>query len=499
MIRITELRSALDSKKISAVELCRRSLDGARRLNSQYQSFLAFREEASLAEAKQADDRLASGDRSPLLGIPIAVKDNILVRGIQATAGSKMLEGYEAQYSATVVERLRAAGAVVVGKTNLDEFGMGSSNENSAYAPVKNPWNKNLVPGGSSGGSAAAVASGIVPLALGSDTGGSIRQPAALCGMVGLRPTYGRLSRWGLIAFASSLDQIGPLASCSLGAAAMMDAAAGYDPRDPTSSEKNYQPVYPEIASLTREAGFAGTRIGYDPLQLGEGVDEDVRRAFLSTLEDWKARGAQIHEVGLPNAKHSLASYYLIASSEASSNLARYSGLLQGHRSEKFSREGSLQDLVASSRSEGFGREVQRRILLGTFALSSGYYDAYFKRAAQVRRLILNDYLAALAKVDFFVSPTSPSAAFPLGEKSSNPLTMYLSDIFTLPSALAGLPAVSFPMGLSSAGLPIGLQAVSTAWNERKLFAFVRLNEIHRPESSLLRAPKMSEWGGLLS
>ncbi len=496
------LRQALIEKKISAETLAQRCLALARTRNPKLNSFLEFRETEALSDARLADLRIAAGERGPLLGIPMAIKDNILIEGSQASAGSKMLAKYRAQYSATVVDRLRAAGAVIVGKTNMDEFGMGSSNENSAYGAVRNPWNEDCVPGGSSGGSAAAVASGVVPMALGSDTGGSIRQPAALCGLVGLRPTYGRLSRWGLIAFASSLDQIGPIADSSLTVAAMLDASSGFDPRDATSAKKEGTDIFSKLEALSKTLPasevFSGIKIGFDPSQLGDGVDESVRARFLETLNDWRLGGAEVLETPLPNAKHSLAAYYLIASSEASSNLSRYSGLLQGYRSEKFSREASLQDLVASSRSEGFGPEVQRRILLGTFALSSGYYDAYYKRAAQVRRLILNDYLSALKTVDFFVSPTTPSTAFRLGEKSASPLAMYLSDIFTLPSALAGLPGVSFPMGLGSDGMPLGVQVISAAWSEEKLLNFVRLNEVYRAESSVLPVTNQNN-GGLLS
>lgn len=409
--------------------------------------------------ARTAADRLdAAPAHGPLHGVPVALKDNIVARDLPTSAGSRILEGYVSPYDATVVRKLEDAGAVIVGTTRCDEFAMGSSTENCAFGPVRNPWDPTTIPGGSSGGSAAAVAAGLVPLALGSDTGGSIRQPAALCGVVGVKPTYGRVSRYGLIAFASSLDQVGPFARTTREAAAVLDVISGHDPLDSTSSPR---PATACAGALNGD--ISGLRIGVPRDLLAQGVDADVMSAFDAALDTARAKGAVISDITLPNSRYAIAVYYLIATAEASANLARFDGVRYGHRAE---RPASLVDLYERSRNEGFGAEVKRRILLGTYVLSAGYYDAYYRKAQQVRSLIARDYADAFRTVDLIAMPTSPVPAFPLGERVDDPLQMYLADVFTVGANLAGVPAVSVPCGLTTGRLPVGVQLVARPWEE---------------------------------
>jgi len=418
------------------------------------------------AEQIDADDQLRA---QPLAGVPIALKDNMCVAGRATTAGSRILESFVPPYSATVVERLRGAGAVLIGRTNMDEFAMGSSNENSAYQTTANPWDTSRVPGGSSGGSAAAVAAGMVPGALGSDTGGSIRQPAALCGTVGLKPTYGRVSRSGLVAFASSLDQIGPLTRSVEDAALILSVIAGKDDHDSTTLAAEVPAFH---AHLDAEPG--DFTIGVPEAWLGDGVDVEVRDAVRGVLSELEAGGARLRPVNLPHEKCAVPTYYVVATAEASSNLARFDGVRYGFRS---AHADDLASMYARSRSEGFGAEVKRRILLGTFVLSSGYYDAYYGRAQRVRTLLRNDFAAAFADVDVVIGPTAPSTAFAMGAKTDDPLAMYLSDVFTVTANLAGLPGISVPCGHDADGLPIGLQILAPELGEQKMLQAARLVE----------------------
>jgi aspartyl-tRNA(Asn)/glutamyl-tRNA(Gln) amidotransferase subunit A len=451
--------------EISAVAACQQSLERITRLEPRLAAFNTVIAERALDRARALD---AAGRRTgPLHGVPIALKDNMSTAGVPTTASSKILTGYIPPYDATVTSRLEAAGAVIVGKTNLDEFAFGSSTENSALGPTKNPWDVARTPGGSSGGSAAAVAARIVPLALGSDTGGSIRQPAALCGIVGLKPTYGRVSRYGLLAFASSLDQIGPLTETAEDAALMLQVIGGADSRDATSSP---EPMPDLLASLDGRA--AGVRIGVPRAFLGEGVDADVLGAFHDALRVIEGRGATLVDIELPHAPYGIPVYYLICTAEASSNLARYDGVRYGHRA-KLDRDEPLRAMYERTRDDGFGAEVKRRIMLGTYVLSAGYYDAYYLKAQQVRTLLRQDYERAFARVDLVATPTTPTPAFRLGEKTSDPLQMYLNDIFTVSANLTGLPAISVPCGFTGnrepgAGnrLPIGLQLTGRMFDE---------------------------------
>ncbi|MSO50530.1 MAG: Asp-tRNA(Asn)/Glu-tRNA(Gln) amidotransferase subunit GatA [Acidobacteria bacterium] len=420
------------------------------------QAFQHVAADRALARADALDR--ADAPEGPLHGLPLALKDNIVARGIPTTAGSKILEGYQAPYDAAVVERLEAAGAVIVGTTRCDEFAMGSSTDNCAYGPAHNPWDLTRTPGGSSGGSAAAVAASLVPIALGSDTGGSIRQPASLCGVVGVKPTYGRVSRYGLMAFASSLDQIGPLTRTTREAAAVLEVISGHDARDSTSAQ---QPVPAFVAALTGDV--RNVRIGVPRHLITNDVDEDVRAAFEAALAVAQSLGAEVRDVELPNADRGIAVYYLIATAEASANLARYDGVRYGHRAAGAT---SLPDLYERSRHDGFGAEVKRRIMLGTYVLSAGYYDAYYLKAQQVRTLIARDFARAFETVDVVALPTSPCAAFRLGERVDNPLQMYLADVYTVGANLAGLPGISVPCGFTTEGLPIGLQFIARPWDE---------------------------------
>ncbi len=420
------------------------------------QAFQHVAADRALARADVLDR--ADAPEGPLHGLPLAIKDNIVARGIPTTAGSKILEGYQSPYDAAVVERLEAAGAVIVGTTRCDEFAMGSSTDNCAYGPAHNPWDLARTPGGSSGGSAAAVAASLVPIALGSDTGGSIRQPASLCGVVGVKPTYGRVSRYGLMAFASSLDQIGPLTRTTREAAAVLEVISGHDARDSTSAQ---QPVPSFVQALTGDV--RNVRIGVPRHLITDDVDEDVRTAFEAALTVARELGADVRDVELPNADRGIAVYYLIATAEASANLARYDGVRYGHRAAGAT---SLADLYERSRHDGFGAEVKRRIMLGTYVLSAGYYDAYYLKAQQVRTLIARDFARAFETVDVVALPTSPCAAFYLGERVDNPLQMYLADVYTVGANLAGLPGVSVPCGFTADGLPVGLQFLARPWDE---------------------------------
>ncbi len=426
-------------------------------------AFITVAADHALAQAAAVDQARAGGATlGPLAGVPIAVKDNICTKGITTTAGSKILAGFVPPYDATVVERLAAAGAVVIGKTNCDEFAMGSSTENSAFGPTANPWSLAHAPGGSSGGSAAIVAARAVPASLGSDTGGSIRQPAAFCGIVGLKPTYGRVSRYGLLAFASSLDQIGPFATTADDAAIVLSAIAGRDGRDATSAD---QP--PPAPSDARGRDLRGVRIGV-PRAFIAGVDPAVESAFNAALDTWRELGAALVDITLPNVSLAIPVYYLVATAEASSNLARYDGVRYGLRAP-LTPDDSLRTMYERTRDAGFGAEVKRRIMLGTYVLSAGYYDAYYLKAQQVRATLRDDYTAALATVDLIATPTTPTPAFRLGEKVADPLQMYLADIFTVSANLVGLPAISLPCGMSADGLPIGCQLTGRMWDEAML------------------------------
>jgi len=454
------VRDAVASGDISAVEACSAAFDAIDARDPALHAFNTVIKEEAIARATQLDG-LAPRERGPLHGVPIALKDNLCTRGVRTTASSRILERYVPPYSATVVERLEAAGGIVVGKTNCDEFAMGSSNENSAFGPVHNPWDCDRIPGGSSGGSAVAVASGIVPASLGSDTGGSIRQPAALCGIVGLKPTYGRVSRYGLIAFASSLDQIGPFTRTSADAAAILRVLAGPDPRDATAAQ---EPVPDYASALTGDV--SGLRVGVPRSLFGEGVDQEVLTAVEEALRALSSLGATLVDVELPHAGHAIPVYYLVATAEASSNLARYDGVRYGYRAPEVK---TLQSMYFRTRDEAFGPEVKRRIMLGTYVLSAGYYDAYYLKAQQVRTLIRQDYERAFATVDVVAMPTSPTPPFRLGEKTDDPLQMYLADVFTVSANLSGLPAISIPCGFSKECLPIGLQFTGRAFDESTL------------------------------
>ncbi|OHC62951.1 MAG: aspartyl/glutamyl-tRNA amidotransferase subunit A [Rhodocyclales bacterium GWA2_65_20] len=480
---LRELSGALAEKRISAVELATLFLDRIDRLNPTLNAFISVDREKTLAMAGDADARRARGETAPLLGVPLAHKDIFCTAGWPTTCGSKMLANFVAPYDATVVEKLKAAGMVTLGKCNMDEFAMGSSNETSFFGPVRNPWDLARVPGGSSGGSAAAIAARLAPAATGTDTGGSIRQPAALCGFTGLKPTYGVVSRYGMIAFASSLDQGGPMARSAEDCALLLNAMAGFDARDSTSLERPAEDYTRDL-----DKPLAGLKIGLPREFFGAGMDDDVRAAVEAALAEYRKLGATTVEVSLPNSGLSVPAYYVIAPAEASSNLSRFDGVRYGHRAAEYA---DLNDMYAKSRAQGFGEEVKRRILVGTYVLSHGYYDAYYIQAQKIRRLIANDFAAAYKLCDVIMGPTSPSTAFRLGEKAADPVQMYLSDIYTIAVNLAGLPGMSLPCGFDRNGLPVGLQIVGDWFGEARM-----LNVAHRYQQATdwhLRRPALAE------
>ncbi|EAQ98981.2 aspartyl/glutamyl-tRNA(Asn/Gln) amidotransferase subunit A [Congregibacter litoralis KT71] len=460
---LAELGAALAQGETSSVALTEAALARIDALDGGLNSFITVDAEGALREAREADARIARGDAGPLTGIPIAHKDIFCTRGLRTSCGSRMLDGFAPPYDATVVARFREAGAVLIGKTNMDEFAMGSSNENSFYGACANPWDRSRVPGGSSGGSAAAIAGGLVAAATGTDTGGSIRQPAAFCGITGLKPTYGLVSRLGMIAYASSLDQGGPMARSAEDCALLLGAMAAHDPRDSTSVQR---PPQDYVGGLQQHS-MEGLRIGVPREYFGEGLNNDVAAVIDAALKEFEAMGATLKEISLPRTALSIPAYYVIAPAEASTNLSRYDGVRYGHRCQD---PVDLEDLYTRSREEGFGDEVQRRILVGTYALSSGYYDAYYKKAQQVRRLIAGDFATAFESVDIIAGPTTPGVAFKLGAKTSDPTAMYLEDIYTLSVNLAGLPAMSLPAGFSD-HLPVGLQLIGQHFDEARLLA----------------------------
>ena len=470
----------MNAGTVSAEEVTRAHLDRIERYEGQVRAFLYRDADQTLDQARAVDRKRAAGaPLGPLAGVPIALKDLLCTKGIPTTCASRMLANFRPPYDATVIERLMLADAVPIGKTNMDEFAMGSSTENSAFGATRNPWDLDRIPGGSSGGSAAAVAADFAPISLGSDTGGSIRQPAALCGVVGLKPTYGRVSRYGLIAFASSLDQIGPFSHDLADTALLLGVIAGKDPRDATSVA---EPVPDYLGNLDQKP--ASLRIGLVREFFGEGLDPEVEAAVREAIRVYEAAGATVREVSLPHSKYGAPAYYLVAPAECSSNLSRYDGTIYGHRSEDFgpispAEEGlpPLIRMMMASRAEGFGAEVKRRIMLGTFALSAGYADQYYNQALKVRRLIRNDFDAAFRDVDVLIGPTTPTAAFKLGEKTADPLAMYLSDIYTITTNLAGIPGISIPCGLTRSGLPIGLQLIAPAFAEDNLLRTARVFE----------------------
>lgn len=475
-LTIHELHERLLRREISSVEATRAYLRRIDATDDRLNAFITVCSEAALAAAAAADRRIAAGEADLLTGIPLALKDIFITAGVRTTCASKILENFNPPYDGTAVARLKERGAVILGKLNMDEFAMGSSNENSAFGAVKNPWNLDTVPGGSSGGSAVAVAARQAAGTLGTDTGGSIRQPASHCGVVGLKPTYGRVSRYGVIAYASSLDQVGPLTRDVEDCAILLQAVAGYDPADSTSVDT---PV-PDYRATLRD-GVKGLRIGLPREYFIEGLDPEVKQAVAAAIDTYRQLGAEIVDVGLPHTDYAVACYYLIATAEASSNLARYDGVRFGLRVEE---SRGLIDMYMQSRAAGFGAEVKRRIMLGTYALSSGYYDAYYLKAQKVRTLIRQDFLEAFNKVDVILTPAAPTPAFRIGEKTADPLQMYLSDIFTIPVNLAGTCGMSLPCGFSTAGLPIGLQLIGKPFGEAELlragYAFEQATQWHR-------------------
>jgi aspartyl-tRNA(Asn)/glutamyl-tRNA(Gln) amidotransferase subunit A len=467
---MTDLLAALRQGAVTSEALTGRFLDAIRQREPRVRAFLHVDESAALEQARAVDAKRKRGEPLGLLaGMPVAIKDVLCTQGQPTTCGSKILQNFVPPYDAHVITRLKQADAVLLGKTNMDEFAMGSSTENSAYQVTRNPWDLERIPGGSSGGSAAAVAAGEAPLALGTDTGGSIRQPASLCGVVGLKPTYGRVSRFGLVAYASSLDQIGPFAQDVAGIAVLLEAIAGHDPRDSTSVQKPV-PAY----GKTVDEPVRPLMIGVPREYFGGGLDAEVEQAVRAALQVYEGLGATLKEISLPHSPYAIATYYLVATAEASSNLARYDGVHYGYRATE---HGDLIDMYCRSRGEAFGKEVQRRIMLGTYALSSGYKDAYYVKALKVRRLIKEDFDRAFAECDVVMGPTSPTAAFKVGEKTADPLAMYLSDIYTISCNLAGLPGVSIPCGFTKAGLPIGLQVLAAPFEEEKLLRIARMHE----------------------
>ncbi|MFA7240646.1 MAG: Asp-tRNA(Asn)/Glu-tRNA(Gln) amidotransferase subunit GatA [Sulfuricellaceae bacterium] len=458
---LKELSAQLAAKKISSYELTGEYLARIARLNPSLNAFVTIDGEKSLAQARAADAMIAAGNAGPLTGIPIAQKDIFCAQGWRTTCGSKMLANFVAPYDAHVIEQFNRAGAVNLGKTNMDEFAMGSSNETSYFGQVKNPWDTNAVPGGSSGGSAASVAARLAPAATGTDTGGSIRQPAAMCGISGIKPTYGTVSRYGMIAFASSLDQGGPMAKSAADCALMLNVMTGFDPRDSTSLEREKEDYTRDL-----ERPLNGLRIGLPREYFAAGLSADVAQAVEAALAEYRKLGAVIVDISLPNSKLAIPVYYVLAPAEASSNLARYDGVRYGYRAPEYN---DLADMYCKSRAQGFGAEVKRRIMIGAYVLSAGYYDAYYLKAQKLRRLIAQDYSAAFEQCDVIMGPTAPTTAFNLGEKSDDPVSMYLSDIYTIAVNLAGLPGMSIPCGFGSNGRPVGLQIVGDYFSEAKM------------------------------
>jgi aspartyl-tRNA(Asn)/glutamyl-tRNA(Gln) amidotransferase subunit A len=486
---LADLRRALDSGETTAVALADHFLD--RIATSTLNAFIDVRPDATLEAARSADERLARGERAPLLGVPIAHKDVFATRGWRSTAGSRMLADYVSPFDATVVERLAAAGAVCLGKTNCDEFAMGSSNEHSFFGPVRNPWDRAAIPGGSSGGSAAAVAAGLAPLATGTDTGGSVRQPAAMCGITGIKPTYGRVSRFGMIAYASSLDQGGAFGASAAECAALLGAMSGFDSKDSTSVDRPADDHAAGLADSPVPAGrgatpgpstpLAGLRVGVPHEFFGEGLAPDVEAAVRAALATLESLGAVLREVSLPRTRLAIPAYYVIAPAEASSNLSRFDGVRYGHRA---ANPADLRDLYRRSRAEGFGEEVRRRILVGTYVLSHGYYDAYYLQAQKLRRLIAEDFAAVFGEVDVIAGPVSPTVAWDLGERADDPVRDYLADVYTLGTSLAGLPGLSMPAGFGDRGRPVGLQLIGDRFHETRLLAvadrFQQATDWHR-------------------
>lgn len=459
-LTLRQIASGLANKDFSATELTQNLLSRIQAVDPQLNSFITVTEELALSQARSADERRAAGENGALLGAPIAHKDLFCTQNVLTSCASKILCGFKAPYNATVVEKLASAGTVTLGKLNMDEFAMGSANESSHYGAVKNPWDLTRVPGGSSGGSAAAVAARLIPAATGTDTGGSIRQPAALTNLTGLKPTYGRVSRWGMIAYASSLDQGGPLARNAEDCALLLQVMAGFDPKDSTSVD---QPLDDYLAALDKP--LAGLRIGLPREYFGAGLDARIGEKVLAVVEDLKKLGATVKDISLPNMQHAIPAYYVIAPAEASSNLSRFDGVRFGYRCEN---PVNLEDLYKRSRGEGFGAEVKRRIMVGTYALSAGYYDAYYIKAQQIRRLIKNDFVAAFNEVDLIIGPTTPNLAWKIGEKNADPVSAYLEDIYTITANLAGIPGLSMPAGFVD-GLPVGVQLLAPYFQEARL------------------------------
>ena len=488
---LLELAAALRAKTISSVELTQGCLDRIARVNPTLNAFITVDPERSLAQARAADARIARGNHAPLTGIPIAHKDIFVAAGWATTCGSKMLSTFISPYDAHVIERFNAAGAVILGKTNMDEFAMGSTSESSWYGPVRNPWHTDYVPGGSSGGSAAAVAAALAPAATGTDTGGSVRQPAAFTGTCGLKPTYGVVSRYGMIAYASSLDQGGPFARSAADLALMMNVMAGFDARDSTSLDRPSEDYLAALESLGRGATaqrpLAGLRVGIAREHFGTGLTADVEAPVRAALDQLVALGAQVMEISLPSSPLAVPAYYVIAPAEASSNLSRYDGVRYGYRAPEYA---DLTDMYRKSRAQGFGAEVKRRILIGTYVLSHGYYDAYYLKAQKIRRLIANDFARAFQSCDVIAGPAAPAVACKLGAMAADPVQMYLNDIYTIPANLAGLPAMSIPCGFGAAGLPVGLHMVGNYFTEGRMLGiahqFQRITDWHqrRPAGS---------------
>ena len=462
-LALGELSAKLRAKEVSSVELTTHFLDRIAGHDAELNSFLTVDRERSLAQAREADARIARGDAAPLTGIPVAHKDLFCAKGWRTTCGSKMLADWVAPYDAHVIEQFGRAGAVLLGKTNMDEFAMGSSNENSAFGPVRNPWDASAVPGGSSGGSAAAVAARLAPAATGTDTGGSIRQPASFTGVCGLRPTYGRVSRYGMVAFASSLDQGGALAKTARDLAMMLDVMASFDERDSTCVDRSKDDYVGGLG-----AGVKGLTLGLPTEYFSKDLAPDVAAPILAAVEEYKRLGAKVVEVSLPNQRLSVPAYYVLAPAEASSNLSRYDGVRYGHRAPSHT---DLLDMYKKSRAQGFGAEVKRRIMIGTYVLSHGYYDAYYLQAQKIRRLIADDFAAAFARCDLIVGPAAPSVAFDLGSRTQDPVQMYLDDLYTIPINLAGLPGLSIPCGFGAKGRPVGLQIVGNYWDEARMLS----------------------------